>query len=396
MEVNKEINDFIEENINERIDKVVLKIRNQFDIDPQFIINQINGRKKIFGKIPSWSKVEGLVFPNLVSLEQCSSEWTGKYKASLIKGDRLLDLTGGFGVDSYFFSNSFKRVDYIERNEDLVSCVANNFKQLKADHIITHVGDGVKFLEELEGQADWIYLDPARRGEQNKKVFLFEDIEPDITKIKSLLFEKSTDVLVKLSPMLDLTQAMKKMAEIKKIFIVSVKNECKELIIHLNRDNKSSDIPIVCVDIKAEDEIEEFSSSSEKRKSENVKLLFSDPLNFVYEPNKSIMKGGVQNDLASQLNIFKIAAHSNFFTSSEEMTSFPGRVFKKIDIISMKKKLISKFLEDGKANIIARNFPMKASQIYEKFKIKPGGKYYFLATKLNDGKNVIIVCERIK
>jgi hypothetical protein len=113
MEMNKEINDFIEENINERIDKVVLKIRNQFDFDPEFIINQINGRKKIFGKIPSWSKTEGLVFPNIVSLEQCSSELTGKYKASLINGDRLIDMTGGFGVDSYFFSKSFKRIYYI-------------------------------------------------------------------------------------------------------------------------------------------------------------------------------------------------------------------------------------------------------------------------------------------
>ncbi|MFT6019698.1 MAG: 16S rRNA G966 N2-methylase RsmD, partial [Saprospiraceae bacterium] len=395
MEMNKEINDFIEENINERIDKVVLKIRNQFDFDPEFIINQINGRKKIFGKIPSWSKTEGLVFPNIVSLEQCSSELTGKYKASLINGDRLIDMTGGFGVDSYFFSKSFKRIYYIEKNKELVECVANNFKQLKADHIAVHIGDGVEFLEDFTGTVDWIFIDPARRGDQNKKVFLFEDIEPDITQIKDLLFEKSADVLVKLSPMLDLTQAMKQMAEIKRVFIVSVKNECKELIIHLSNKAVPSDIPIVCVDIKGEDEIDEFMSSSEKRKSENVALTLSDPLDYIYEPNKSIMKGGVQNDLAAQMGLSKIGVNSNFFTSADEMITFPGRVFRKVSVIQLRKKLIKKFLVDGKANIIARNFPLKASQIYDKFRIKPGGKYYFLATKLRDGSNVLMVCERL-
>ncbi len=394
MHLSDEIQGFIEQNLNEPTDKLVLKIRQQLDIDPSFIIDQINGRKKVSHKIPSWSGKE-LIFPSVVSFEQCSSEWTAKYKASLIGGQKLIDLTGGFGVDTYFLSEKFEHVHYFEQNEALLQVVQHNFEQLGVTNTTFQQGDGVSLLKGIPQKVDWIYLDPARRDNQNSKVFLIEDCTPNILQINDFLLTKAKNILVKLSPMLDLDQILLKVKGIQSITIVSVKNECKEILLHISKQHKElAAIPINSINI-TQNKTDTFTALAPKRKLNHTEIQLSHPLAYIYEPNKSILKGNTQNHLAEKLNIYKLHINSNFFTSQEEITTFPGRIFKIIDTIKLKKKQINKHLDNGKANIIARNFPLKASQIYEKFKIIPGGNIYLLATKLQNNDNVVIVCTKL-
>jgi len=395
MLLSNEINDFIEKNINEPTDKLVLMIRQQLDIAPSQIIDQINGRKKVGHKIPFWAQ-KNLIFPSVISFEQCSSEFTARYKSTLISGKKLIDLTGGFGVDTYFLSEKFEQVDYFERNSDLLKIVAHNFEQLGVTNTNFHGGDGVKLLKDIPSKVDWIYLDPSRRDAQDTKIFLIEDCAPDILKINDFLLSKADNILVKLSPMLDLDQILLKVRGVQSITIVSVKNECKELLLHITKkETDIANVSITCVNITP-DQLESFTSWAPERKISHDKLQLNQPLDYIYEPNKSILKGNTQNHLAEKLNISKLHINSNFFTSNTEIPTFHGRIFKKIAIIKLKKKQINKYLDNGKANIIARNFPLKASQIYDKFKIKPGGSVYLLATKLQNNENVLIVCERIK
>jgi len=341
--------------------------------------------------------VSGLIYPNVISLEQCSSELTARYKASLMQGDYLIDVTGGFGVDTYFLAQNFKRADYFEQNDELFKVVQNNFHKLNTTHIQCYQGDGIALLKNTTEKADWIYIDPARRTAENAKTFLIEDCTPDIITINELLLEKAENILIKLSPMLDLEQVLTKLKGVQKIIIVSVKNECKELLVQLSAAPiEETHIPVVCVNILDAHTQELFESNIQKRKNEHVDIRLSAPLNFIYEPNKSILKGRVQDHLAESLGAYKLDINSNFFTSEALIEDYQGRVFKKIAIIKAKKKLISRYLDKGKANIIARNFPMKASQIYDKFKITPGGTTYLIATKLSDQSNVIIVCERLR
>jgi len=386
---------FIEQNMNESTDKLVLKIRQQLHIEPNLIINQINGRKKVGQKIPSWAKKD-IIFPSVVSFEQCSSEFTARYKASLISGKKLIDLTGGFGVDTYFLSENFEQVQYFERDNDLLQIVRHNFQQLGVTNTNFRHGNGVELLKDIHQKADWIYLDPSRRDAQNTKIFLIEDCAPDILQINDFLLTKTKNILIKLSPMLDLDQILLKVKGIQSITIVSVKNECKELLLHVTSQPKDiTNIPINCINI-TENQTENFTALAPNRKINHTNIQLSHPLTYIYEPNKSILKGNTQNYLAEKLDIYKLHIHSNFFTSKDEISTFPGRIFKTKDIIKLKKKQINKHLDDGKANIIARNFPLKASQIYDKFKIKPGGNTYLLATKLQNNDNVLIVCERVK
>lgn len=392
MLLSKEIKDFIAQNLQESTDKLVLKIRQQLNIAPNLIINQINGQKKVAHKIPFWAEKD-IIFPSVVSFEQCSSEFTARYKSTLISGKKLVDLTGGFGVDTYFLSEKFEQVYYFERNEALLHIVEHNFKQLGVTNTRFTHGDGIELLQDIP-QVDWIYLDPSRRDAQNTKIFLIEDCAPDILQINDFLLTKAENLLIKLSPMLDLDQILLKVKGIQSITIVSVKNECKELLLHVASKAKDiANIPIICVNI-IENQISTFTSLAPNRKF-HTNLQLSHPLAYIYEPNKSILKANTQNHLAQSLNIFKLHINSNFFTSDDEIPTFPGRIFKLKDTIKLKKKQINKHLDNGKANIIARNFPLKASQIYDKFKIKPGGNTYLLATKLQNNENVLMVCERM-
>ena len=247
-----------------------------------------------------------------------------------------------------------------------------------ATHIQTYLGNGLDFLSTLTHKTDWIYLDPARRNDAKGKVFLLEDCTPDMTQIQEQLANIAPNILLKLSPMLDLTEILKKLKNVQQIWIVAVKNECKEVLLHLSH-SPNTEIQLHCVNLQEAKTPEVFSGKYSDRQATSVKI--ENPLAYIYEPNKAILKAGLQDSYGATLALSKLDYRSNFFTSNQLNLSFLGRIFKQKALIKLKKQQIQPYLKDGKANIIARNFPLNAAQIYEQYKIIPGGEVYLLATQ---------------
>lgn len=392
MMISKDIRQFIEDYKHLNTAQIVLKVKKELDVDPTFIINQINGLNKVVNKIPTWSGYEDLIYPSVVSMEQCSSELTAKYKASLVNGN-LLDMTGGFGVDTYFFAQQCDIVHYCEMNKYLHDIVKYNLSTLSATNVSTYCVDGIKYLNSLSENLDWIYLDPARRTESKSKIITIEDSTPNILEIKDLLLAKAENVLVKFSPMLDINQVITKIKNVEKIYVVAVKNECKEILVHLNKDGDSLDIPLVCINLKSIEDSDLFVSTTSHRQHTPT---LGKPLTYLYEPNKAILKAGLQNDLAHTFSLTKLHNNSHFYTSNNKCEDYPGRIFEILDTVKLKKKQIATLLPDHKANIIARNYPLKASEIYKRYGIIPGGESYIIATKLSDNSNTVLHCSRLK
>lgn len=389
--LNQRIQELLAIHENDNVDKVILKYASDKDIDTAFLANQLIGRKKAVSKIPSWVPHE-VVFPKSLAMEQCSSEITAQYKASLMQGKRLADLTGGFGVDTYFLSRQFAAVDYFEQNKELSEIAAYNFKVLDAQHIKVHQQDSINTLSTTSDYYDWIFVDPARRDNQQNRVFLLEDCTPDIGAHYDLLLSKTDNLLVKLSPILDIRSIQSELPNIAHIWVVAVRNECKEILVHCPKKAVEGTPKLTAVNITTSGEYEVY----ENKNTTTSHLSIKSPQAYIYEPNKAILKANLQDELAKELNISKLAAYSNFFTTDQYIADYPGRIFEQKAIVNAKPKSIKKYLDKGKANVIARNYPLKASQIYSKFKITPGSDTYLLATTLSNDKKVIIIGKRIK
>lgn len=393
MQLTPDIRDFINQHLHERVDQLVLKIRKQFNTAPDFILQQINGRKKVGDKIPAWAGHDKLLFPSVVSFEQCSSEKTAFYKSKLIGGNHLVDVTGGFGVDTFFMGQQFEEVDYVEQEGALAAVVRHNFQVLGASHIRVHIGDGIDFLKNSDRKADWVFIDPARRGAENKRVFLMEDSEPDIMALAGFLLTKSNRVLVKLSPMLDLEEIARKVDGVTALIVVAVQNECKEILAILeNKTVAFDEIVIKTVDLRKDGTERHFNTDFYHQKNSTVP--YANPLDHIYEPNRAVLKAGVQNHLAQSFGLQKIAANSHFYTSNQMIRDYPGRRFAVIQCLKPKKQALYNCVPHKKANIIARNYPLKASELYQKFKITPGGDHYVLATTLQDTTKVLMICRK--
>ena len=381
---------FIEEHLNDDLTKLRLRRDSFPEVDFEFAINQINGQKKATGKLPTWASTAGILYPAPLSLEQCSSELTARFKASLVKGKTLIDLTGGFGVDSYFLSANFEQLIFVEQNQDLLDIAQHNFQLLDFRCIWYINQEGISFLHRFPKKADWMYIDPARRHDKKGKVFLLEDCEPDVLSNQGLFLEKAENVLIKLSPMFDLTALERSLEKLVHIYVVAVKNEVKELLVHVSNEKAGDGKPgRTAVNIHSENEREIF------RSEEKAAVNFSPPLAFVYEPNKAILKADLQDALGHNFSLSKLARQSHFYSSDKLHKDFPGRVYQVKKIIKAREKNIRAILPDRKANVIARNFPLSAPQLYQKFKIQPGGKEYLLATTLQSGERVLIWCDRV-
>ncbi|MGK0363207.1 MAG: hypothetical protein ACI85O_000251 [Saprospiraceae bacterium] len=395
MQLSKQEIEFIQKNKNKPLAAVALQLSGNQTINRELILNQINGLQKIGSKIPTWRDT-GILFPVKVSLEQCSSEATARYKAIIAQGDRLIDGTGGFGTDTFFLSENFKRADYFELNAELSKIVAHNFSVLGRKNVHFHNGNSIDFLIENEIKADWIYLDPARRDEAKKKVFLIEDCTPDVKTHLDLLLNRADNILVKLSPIMDIKAVAKQLRNVREFWIIAVKNEVKELLFHIGQEEVGiDDIKLSCIDLQSETLENTISFSGNLSDMTRVAPI-GKPSKYLYEPGRAVLKAGLQDKAAFDFSLQKLEQNSNFYTSPDLKEAYPGRIFTIDNQIKAKPKIIKKHLSNGKANIIARNFPMKASQIYEKFKIVPGGDTYLIATSLEGGEKVVFVCKRLK
>jgi hypothetical protein len=387
--LNIEIQEFINTNLNSDITSLLLKGTTFTSVETKEIIEQIEAKKRCKKKLSTWFLSKNIFYPNKLNIEQTSSETTAKYKSELIDGESIIDLTGGFGVDCYYFSKRFKTVEHCEINETLSEIVKHNYKQLHVSNITTVKTDGIDYLKASNKQYDWIYIDPSRRHDTKGKVFFLKDCLPNVPEHIPLLFEHSKNIMVKTSPLLDVSIGIGELKHVKSIHIIAVNNEVKELLWVLENEF-NDDVSIQTVNLKNE-EGNHFDFSLEAEKHSESK--YSLPLTYLYEPNSAILKAGAFNEVSRQLNIFKLHKHSHLYTS-DTLINFPGRTFKIENSILYHKKEFKK-LAIAKANITTRNFPESVEQIRNKFKIKDGGSTYLFFTTNSNNDKVIMVTRKL-
>jgi len=387
--LNTEIQDFIAHNLTTEVSKILLKGTVFEGVSTREIIEQIEAKVKCKKKLPSWFSAENIYFPNKLNIEQTSSEVTANYKSQLLSGDSIIDITGGFGVDSYYFSKVFKSVTHCEINKELSSIVTHNNKQLGVLNIKTIASDGLDYLLTSENKYDWIYVDPSRRHDSKGKVFFLNDCIPNVPNHMAAFFNKSENIAIKTSPLLDLSVGIRELKHVKTIHIIALKNEVKELIWILNNGFKG-EITIKTVDIKA-DKKEIFSFQL----NEELQALgtYDNPLKYLYEPNSSILKSGGFNILAKRFKLSKLHQHSHLYTSNNQI-KFPGRTFKIETIINYNKKALNR-LGIAKANITTRNFSETVQQLRKKHRIKDGGNTYIFFTTNYRNEKIVIVCTKV-
>jgi len=384
----QELQNFINRQLHSTAADLMLQESKYPDWDMKAIVQQLVGKQIAKKKLPSWFKNEHILYPVRLSMEQCSSEETASYKSTIISSGKGIDLTGGFGVDTYFLAQNTQSVIYCERNQDLAAIVSSNFNAFNQSNCEVYTGDGISYLQQLE-KLDWIFVDPARRKE-SERVFRLEDCEPNVIALKSLFFEKANRILIKTAPLLDIQQTLIDLDCVKEVHVISVINDCKEVLYLLEKDY-SDETQVFCINLKKAVK-EEFSFTYTKER--NTINQYSEPLAYLYEPNSSIMKSGAFKSIASKFGLFKLHKHSHLYTSTELISEFPGRSFKIKAVIHPDKKSLAKHIK-GKANLACRNYPQKIDALKKKLKLKDGGNDYLFATTLIDDKPKLILCGKV-
>lgn len=357
------------------------------DFDWKWILNQIKARQKAEIKLPTWFSNTEIVFPNALSIEQTSSEFLANYKASLISGEHLIDLTGGFGVDAYYFSKKFKKVTHCEFQTELSEIVRHNFKVLNVENIQMFCGDSLEYLQNSNEIFDWIYIDPARRDAAKSKVFLLKDCTPNVVELQDFLWTKSNQLLIKTAPLLDLHSITKELNNVKRIYIIALHNEVKELLIVLEKNHTNKPI-LTAVNLFKNGTLiqHDFEFQDEQTAPYNL------PQTYLYEPFSSYLKTGLYNTLAQQFDVKKLHKHSHLYTS-DQFKDFPGRVFKIEKVIPYNKKNLKQF-EQQKWNVTTRNFPLKVEELRKKHKLKEGGTVYAFFTINLKNEKIVVICKK--
>lgn len=387
--LNKEVQDYIKKNLNADVHKIMMSKSPFTDVSTRELAEQIDSKRRSEKKLPSWFNTEGIYYPSKLSIEQTSSEITASYKAQLIKGGLAIDLTGGFGVDSYYFSQTVEKLIHCELNEELSDITHYNLAKLGAKNIEFICGDGLSFLKNTSLKFDTIYIDPSRRVE-NKKVFMLHDTEPDVIGSLPLLLEKSERVVIKTSPMLDIQEGLRDFKNhVAEIHVLSYKNECKELLWVLSPQT-NPEPNIYCVLLR-NPPIKFCFLLSEER--DCVLDDYSPPLSFFYEPDVAVLKAGAFKSLAQAFNIVKLSVNTHLYTSDQLIVDFPGKIFKVK--ASTAYKLFIKEKRSGSFNIVSRNFPLTPEQIKKKHKLTDGGEEYLFFTTGSNGNLLTIEAERI-
>lgn len=395
-----EIQSFIEAHHQDDTNQLLLKYKTVFNIPISIVVDQVIGRKKAKEKLPTWFDHKKIIYPPSLNIEQSSSEKAALNKIQILrkelhdnlKNTKLLDLTGGFGVDSYFFSSVFKEIHFVEPNESLLEIARHNHQQLGATNIYYYNATAEQFLERLSEPKSFylIYIDPSRRSKNNQKVFSLNQCDPDIIALQLKLWELSNALLIKSSPLLDIHVGLKELHHVKRVSITSIHNECKELLFYCDKNFELEPV-IEAINLNHEDYSFTF-KISEERKAE---VKYSDPLKFLYEPNASLLKSGAFKIISATFNIYKLHPSTHYYTSDHEIKNFPGRIFQIESFVNLDRKVIRNFFKEGKGNIITRNYPLKITDLRKKTGLKDGGdkfligcsgikkKFLMVATKLN-------------
>lgn len=386
-----EVQQFLQENAKVAPAQVALKKSPFNDVSSSELAEQIDSSQRLKTKLPSWLAAKNTYYPPRQNAEQCSSEATALYKANLISGKSAIDLTGGFGVDAWALSLRFDSVDYCEMNEALFPIVTHNFKTLERKNVNCHLGDGINFLLNPERVYDLIYLDPARRDEYNRKMVSFADCLPNVVEHQNTFFQHSKHIMVKASPMMDISLALEELQGVKEVHVVALKNECKELLFILEKGYEE-EATIIAININGDKQ----QSFSFKREDEKLAALsLSLPSQYLYEPNTAILKSGAFNVLTECFALKKLHISTHLYTSETLIGNFPGKIYKIIYNLEYNRKTLSSKLPNKKANIKSYNFANTPQQMQKKLGVKDGGDIFLFGVKTMDEKYRVLVGELI-
>ena len=468
--MNQATQDFIRQHQDDDVRQLAFLGSKYPEVDMPFALDQIRGRKMARVKLPRWASLEGIIYPPHISMEQCSSESTALYKAELaarllglpasssgteMKAENeieFVDLTGGFGVDfSYIAARLGVKSMYVERQAHLCEAAKENFERLGLKNAIVKNGDGIEVLHSFLPKKDdaasaddslgiiydqplsllktklglkLIFIDPARRDDAGNKVVSLKDCTPDVTVLQEEMLSKADYVIIKLSPMLDWHRAVSELSHVREVHIISVNNECKELLLVLSARNmdemeaSSADgvggteeaegtdgavkyagkLRIYCVN-----DAQSFVCDESDMETSSVKIAPStlEEMQYLYEPNASLMKAGCFGVLSGRYDARMLSKNSHLFVSQAPIEAFPGRSFRIIAISSFNKKELMRHLSGiTKANIATRNFPLSVAELRKRLKLKDGGETYIFATTLSDESHVLVItekaCQKIK
>ena len=416
--MNQATQDFIRQHQDEDVRQLAFLGSKNPEVDMPFALDQIRGRKMARAKLPRWANIDGIIYPPHISMEQCSSESTALYKAELAA--RLLglpasssseeigfvDLTGGFGVDfSYIASRLGMSSMYVERQAHLCEAAKENFERLGLKNAIVKNEDGIEVLHSLK-ELKLIFIDPARRDDAGNKVVSLKDCTPDVTVLQEEMLSKADYVIIKLSPMLDWHRAISELSHVREVHIISVNNECKELLLVLSARNMgdmeassadgevkhAGNLRIYCIN-----DAQSFVCEELDMEASQVKIAPSplEEMQYLYEPNASLMKAGCFGVLSERYDARMLSKNSHLFVSREPIAAFPGRSFRIIAVSSFNKKELKRHLSGiTKANIATRNFPLSVAELRKRLKLKDGGETYIFATTLSDDSHVLVITEK--
>ena len=418
--MNQATQDFIRQHQDDDVRQLAFLGSKYPEVNMPFALDQIRGRKMARVKLPRWASLEGIIYPPHISMEQCSSEQTALYKAELAarllglpvpsseneKESEFVDLTGGFGVDfSYIASRLGVKSMYVERQAHLCEAAKENFGRLGLKNAIVKNGDGIKVLHSLK-DLKLIFIDPARRDDAGNKVVSLKDCTPDVTVLQEEMLSKADDVVIKLSPMLDWHRAVSELSHVREVHIISVNNECKELLLVLSARNmgdmeassadgevkRAGNLRIYCIN-----DAQSFVCEESDMEASSVKIAPStlEEMQYLYEPNASLMKAGCFGVLSGRYDARMLSKNSHLFVSREPIAAFPGRSFRIIAVSSFNKKELKRHLSGiTKANIAIRNFPLSVAELRKRLKLKDGGETYIFATTLSDESHVLVITEK--
>ncbi|MCC7028662.1 MAG: hypothetical protein IT257_00055 [Chitinophagaceae bacterium] len=352
---------------------------------------QISSRQKIQHKLPTFYHNCSIHYPAQISLEQCSSEATAQFKSSLFSGETMIDLTAGMGIDSYFFSQTFNKVIMVEADEKLASITSHNLAAISTQAHLSMVGgkSAEEFLQSYNGQADLIYIDPARRSDTGSKVFRLHDCEPDVLQLLPSMFAISRRILIKTSPLLDITLACKSLPGVKNVYVTEFNRECKELLFELERDFEGE----YCIHAVNLDRNRHFSFFAEQERL--LKIQYHMPETYIYEPNACLLKAGAFNSISQQLKVQKLHPHTHLYTAGTLHSNFPGRIFQAVQVLKPSKEALLRFLPEKKAHLTVRNFPASVAELRKKWQISEGGDIYLFATTLSNDEKAVLLCKKL-
>ena len=421
---------FIEEHRNDDTTELLLAAHRYPDIDVPFAVEQIEARKRLKGKLPEWYANADLIMGGRIPAEQCSSEVTARFKRHIIEGKSLCDMTGGMGVDFWYMSEGMERSIYTERNEVLCEIAKHNFKTLTLPSPSLNGGSSISANEETSEQGnhslhlgrvrgrsievrcgdgqklpipsvDIIYLDPARRAGDGSRVYAMEDCEPNIVEWQDELFQHAKMLLVKLSPMVDLTDVLRKLKHVTDIYIVAVRNECKEVLVkQAPRPPKGegyrsgNEVQIHCVDFLPDRTIEYTFSLSDN--AHRVSPPPSGVGGLLYEPDVTLMKAQAFGSLCQRFPVYQLDYETHLMTSDDFIADFPGRIFEVKEQIPFSSRVLKRLKKEiPQANIATRNFPLSADELRKRTGIKEGGEIYLFGAKVKDVGQMLLKCSKI-